>query len=207
MTLAYLCIFAYLLGSIPFGLIFANLFTNEDLRRIGSGNIGATNALRAGGWRLGLATLVGDGLKGAIPVYLALVLSSNHSSGPADLWMTLSAFCAFSGHLFPVYLKFSTGGKGVATAAGCFAVISPLALAVSLAAFVIVAGVSRRVSAGSLVAAALLPIAVFWITRSIVLSGCALVISMMVIFRHRDNIRRLLAGTEPKIGGRLKAKE
>jgi glycerol-3-phosphate acyltransferase PlsY len=202
MTLTYLCIFAYLLGSIPFGLVFANLFTKQDLRRIGSGNIGATNALRAGGWRLGLATLAGDGLKGAIPVYLALVLSSNHSAGPAALWMTLSAIGAFLGHLFPVYLKFSTGGKGVSTAAGCFAVISPLALAVSLAVFVIVAGVSRRVSAGSLAAAAILPIAVFWITRSMVLSGCALAISMMVILRHRDNIRRLLAGTEPKIGRR-----
>jgi len=204
--LTCICLFAYLLGSVPFGLVFAKLFTKQDLRKIGSGNIGATNALRAGGWRLGLATLAGDISKGAIPVFLALLLHPGNEPGSPDLWMALAATIAFLGHLFPVYLKFSTGGKGVATAAGGFAIISPLALAVSTAAFLAVAGVSRRVSAGSLAAAALLPVAVFWINGSLILSGCALVISMMIIFRHRDNISRLLAGTEPKIG-RLKTED
>jgi glycerol-3-phosphate acyltransferase PlsY len=206
MTIIYLCIFAYLLGSVPFGLVFARLFTKQDLRRIGSGNIGATNALRAGGWRLGLATLAGDVSKGAIPVFLALFLHPGNEPGGPDLWMALAATCAFFGHLFPVYLRFSTGGKGVATAAGCFAIMSPVAIVISLGAFLAVAGVSRRVSAGSLAAAALLPVAVFWVNGSLILSGCALVISMMIIFRHRDNILRLLAGTEPKIG-RLTAEE
>lgn len=199
MTLISLCLFAYLLGSIPFGLLFARLFGKEDLRRTGSGNIGATNALRAGGWGMGLATLAGDVLKGAVPVFLALILTPENGVGGPDLWMSMAAICSFFGHLFPIYLKFSTGGKGVATAAGCFAVISPFALAVSLTAFLLVAGISRRVSAGSLAAAALLPVAVFWITESLTLSGCALGIALMVIVRHKDNIRRLINGQESKI--------
>lgn len=205
MTLIYLCLFAYLLGAVPFGLVFAKLFGTEDLRRIGSGNIGATNALRAGGWGLGVATLIGDALKGAIPVFLALAFAPKNNAGNPDLWMALAAVSSFSGHLFPVYLKFRSGGKGVATAAGCFAVISPPALAVSLTAFLLIAGISKRVSAGSLAAAALLPVAVFWINGSLIFSGCALIIALMVILRHRDNIRRLLDGTETEI--RLKTKD
>lgn len=195
-----LCIFAYLIGSIPFGLVFAKLFNAMDLRKIGSGNIGATNALRAGGWALGLATLACDVLKGAVPVVVASSASQGYGTGSTEIWMALTAISAFFGHLFPVYLKFKTGGKGVATAAGCFSVISPMALAVSIAAFIIAVAGSKRVSAGSLAAAALLPVGVYWINQSVILSGCALIISLSVIFRHKDNIRRLSAGTEPKIG-------
>ena len=103
-------IFAYLIGSIPFGLIFAKLFKSVDLRRIGSGNIGATNARRAGGWGLGLATLAGDALKGAIPVFIAAAVF--WKSEFQDIWVVLTALSAFFGHLFPVYLKFKTGAKG-----------------------------------------------------------------------------------------------
>lgn len=199
MILFFLCFFAYLLGSVPFGLVFARFFKKQDLRRTGSGNIGATNALRAGGWRLGLATLAGDVLKGAIPAFAAMLLCPDHPPGQEAVWTGLAALSAFFGHLFPVYLKFSAGGKGVATAAGGFSVISPSALAVCLAAFFLGAGISRRVSAGSLAAAGILPGAVFFFTRDGFLSGCALVTALLVIFRHRDNIRRLRSGTEPEI--------
>jgi len=199
-TLIYLCVFAYLLGSIPFGLVFIKIFTAQDLRKIGSGNIGATNARRAGGWRLGLATLICDVLKGAIPVLIASTASPGNENALKEIWMAISAISAFCGHLFPVYLKFKTGGKGVATAAGCFVVISPVALLIALAAFVITAGISKRVSAGSLAAAASLPISVFWMNQSPAIIGCTLIISMAIIIRHKDNIKRVFAGTEPKIG-------
>ncbi len=201
-TIIYLCIFAYLIGAIPFGLIFAKIFTSQDLRKIGSGNIGATNARRVGGWEIGLATLACDVLKGAIPVLIASTISPGNENGLKEVWVALTAISAFCGHLFPVYLKFKTGGKGVATAAGCFAILSPVALIIALAAFIIIAGISKRVSAGSLAAAAMLPISVLCLNPSPVIFGCALFISLAIIVRHKDNIKRLLAGTEPKIKGK-----
>ncbi len=203
-TIICLCVFAYLIGSIPFGLVFAKIFTSQDLRKIGSGNIGATNARRAGGWGLGLATLACDVLKGAIPVLIAAAVSPENDNGLKEAWMALSAISAFFGHLFPVYLKFKTGGKGVATAAGCFAVISPIALAISLIAFIITVGISKRVSAGSLAAAIMLSISVICLNQPSSIIGCTLLISIAIIVRHKDNIKRLLDGTEPKIRGKGK---
>ncbi len=198
-TIICLCVFAYLIGSIPFGLVFAKIFTSQDLRKIGSGNIGATNAKRAGGWRLGLATLACDVLKGAIPVLIAAAVSQEYENGLKEIWMALTAISAFSGHLFPVYLKFKTGGKGVATAAGCFAVISPISLAISLISFIIAVGISKQVSTGSLAAAIMLSISVICLNQPLSIIGCALFISIAIIFRHKDNIKRLIAGTEPTI--------
>jgi glycerol-3-phosphate acyltransferase PlsY len=195
-----LCVAAYLLGSAPSGLILVKMTTSLDLREVGSGNIGATNARRAGGWPLGIATLICDVLKGAIPVALAGWMMNSGAGGVTrDLWMAAAALCAFFGHLFPVYLKFKTGGKGVATAAGCFAVLSPAALGIAVTAFILVTGFSRRVSAGSLSAAGLLPIAVAWIEGPYIAFWCALIISVMVIRRHQANIRRLLMGLEPPL--------
>jgi len=198
-TLLCICIFAYLLGSIPFGLLFVKIFKSIDLRETGSGNIGATNARRAGGWKLGLATLVCDVLKGAIPVFIMSMVDFNNDKMLKDFWMSLACILAFSGHLFPVYLKFKTGGKGVATAAGCFSVLSLPALIIAIISFVIVVSFSKRVSAGSISAAALLPVMVFFETHSVVTGGCAGIISLMIIVRHKENIKRLLAGTEPTI--------
>lgn len=195
-----LCVAAYLLGSAPWGLILVKISKNQDLRTIGSGNIGATNARRAGGWPLGIATLICDILKGAVPVALAgWMMGPGADAATRDLWMAAVALCAFFGHLFPVYLNFKTGGKGVATAAGCFAVLSPAALGIAVAAFILVTGSSRRVSAGSLTAAGLLPIAVAWLEGPYIIFGCALIISVMVIRRHQANIRRLLMGIEPPL--------
>jgi glycerol-3-phosphate acyltransferase PlsY len=196
-----LILFAYLLGSIPFGLILVKLFKSTDIREIGSGNIGATNVRRVAGWGLGIVTLACDILKGAVPVYLAGRFAGE-GLACSDIWVSLAAVSAFFGHLFPVYLKFKTGGKGVATAAGCFAVISPPALAIALAVFLLAVGISKRVSLGSLSAAAVLPAGVMWAQRSMLLTGCALIISALVLFRHRDNISRLLAGTEPALWGK-----
>jgi glycerol-3-phosphate acyltransferase PlsY len=191
-------LFSYLLGSIPWGLIFTRLFTSVDIRHEGSGNIGATNVARIAGPTLGALTLVGDTLKGAIPVWLATAIVA-----PNDLWgeiyISLVALAAFSGHLYPVYMRFKKGGKGVATAAGCFAVISPMAFVVLILVFIMFVCWLNRVAVASLAAAAVLPVAVWKNTESGVLTGCAVVTAIFIYFRHIDNIKRLLAGTEPII--------
>jgi glycerol-3-phosphate acyltransferase PlsY len=196
LSLAGLLIFAYLLGAVPFGLILVRRFKSVDLREIGSGNIGATNARRAGGWPLGLATLCLDIVKGGLPVYLAGVIFAGATN---SLAVSLTAAAAFCGHLFPVYLKFKTGGKGVATAAGCFAVISPASLLIALGIFLLLAVLSNKVSVGSIAAAVSLPLAVLLLERDWLLIGCAAAIALMILLRHKDNIRRLIAGTEPSL--------
>ena len=190
---------AYLLGSIPWGLVLTRWFTSVDIRQHGSGNIGATNVRRLVGMPLGLLTLAGDMLKGAVPVYLA---SRVIGLDPAlhQVFVSVTAAAAFGGHLFPFYLKMKSGGKGVATAFGCFIVMTPLGTALVLALFLLVVWLSRRVSAGSLAAAAVLAPAVWWSTRSLIYCVCALLIALMIFSRHKENIRRLLNGSEPEIG-------
>ncbi|OEU67833.1 MAG: acyl-phosphate glycerol 3-phosphate acyltransferase [Desulfobacterales bacterium PC51MH44] len=191
-------IFAYLLGSIPCGLVLTRLFTSVDIRQQGSGNIGATNVRRVAGPTLGALTLVGDVLKGAFPVWLAVTIAA-----PNEIWgeiyISLVALAAFSGHLYPVYMKFKNGGKGVATAGGCFAVISPVTCVVVILVFIMFVCWSNRVSAASLAAAVVLPVAVWKATGSGVITGCAVLTAIFIYFRHLDNIKRLLAGTEPTI--------
>jgi glycerol-3-phosphate acyltransferase PlsY len=191
-----LILFAYLLGSIPFGVVLTRLFTSHDLREKGSGNIGATNVRRVAGAGLGLLTLLGDVLKGAIPVYLAAV-AADHGGLRGDILGGAVAVAAFSGHLFPLFLKFKNGGKGVATAAGCFMVLSPSAFIAVLLVFLLVAVLTNYVSAGSIAAAAALPVSIFIFTRSWTMTGFAAVIGGMIVLRHMDNINRLLSGTEP----------
>lgn len=191
-----LSLFAYLLGSIPWGIVLTRLFTSEDIRQQGSGNIGATNVRRVAGTTLGALTLAGDVLKGAFPVWLAVTITvPNESWG--EIYISLVALAAFSGHLYPVYMKFKDGGKGVATAGGCFIVISPMACLVVILVFILFIFLSNRVSVGSLAAAAALPIAIWCVTGSGVLTGCAFVTAIFIYFRHMDNIKRLLAGAEP----------
>ncbi len=191
-------VFAYLLGSIPFGLVFTRIFASTDIRQEGSGNIGATNVRRIAGTSIGLATLAGDVLKGVVPVYLATAMSySSHLA--YEIFICLTALCAFSGHLYPVYMKFKNGGKGVATALGCFLVLSPVSCLTALLAFLLIALSSNHVSAGSLSAAAVMPVAIWIKTNSLVMTACAVVISASITYRHKDNIKRLLAGTENTI--------
>ena len=191
-------IFSYLLGSIPIGLILTRLFTPINIRQVGSGNIGATNVGRMAGPGLGVLTLTGDILKGAFPVWLAASITTPNGIWGA-LYIALVAFAAFMGHLYPVYLKFKNGGKGGATAAGCFGVISPVALVVLILVFIMFVCWSNRVSVASLAAAAVLPVAIWKATGSGVLLGCAIITTIFIYFRHADNIKRLLEGTEPLI--------
>jgi len=195
-----LTVIAYALGSIPSGLVLTRVFTSIDIRKTGSGNIGATNVRRMTGNLLGALTLIGDMLKGALPVFMSIALLWGEAGDIPEIITALVAFSAFSGHLFPLYLKFKTGGKGVATAFGCFLIISPPAVLLTLILFVVVVKVTRRVSAGSLAATAFLVPAVWLITGSAVFSVCALLMAVMIFLRHGDNIKRLLSGTEPALG-------
>jgi glycerol-3-phosphate acyltransferase PlsY len=190
-----LLLLAYLLGSIPWGLVLTRLFAIADIRRHGSGNIGATNVARVAGPVLGLATLVGDFVKGWAPVALASYLELPPAG--AELYAAALALLAVLGHLFPVYTRLRGGGKGVATAAGGFAALAPLAVLIALVVFVLVLALTRRVSAGSLAAAAALPPAVLSTTGSAVFCAGAVMAATLIFIRHAGNIRRLLAGTEP----------
>jgi glycerol-3-phosphate acyltransferase PlsY len=196
-TLSGLLLFAYLLGSVPWGLILSRIFARDDIRLKGSGNIGATNVTRQIGVIPGLLTLAGDILKGAVPVYLACV-AFGPVGGAGDVYLAAVALAAFLGHLFPVYLKFRDGGKGVATAAGCFAVVSPAAVLVAVAVFIAMLSVARRVSVGSLSAAAVLPLAVWIADDSAIMTATAAIVALLIFIRHRDNLKRLLAGEEPE---------
>ena len=189
---------AYLLGSIPFGLILTKKFTSVDIRAEGSGNIGATNVRRVAGTTLGALTLAGDFLKGAIPVYIAAVLTGDKGSC-GEFYISVTAIAAFWGHLYPVFLKFKGGGKGFATAAGCFLVISPMSFLAAIILFAIVVLICRRVSAGSLAASALLPFAVWTTNHSFLYIFCAVIVAVFIFSRHSENIKRILSGTEPEI--------
>jgi glycerol-3-phosphate acyltransferase PlsY len=194
---AGLLVAGYLMGSIPWGLLLASRFAGVDVRRQGSGNIGATNVRRLAGNGWAALTLAGDALKGALPVLLAEQLW--RAAPSAEALAAAVGLAAFLGHLYPVYLKFKAGGKGVATAAGIFAVLVPLALACLLAVFGLTVLISRRVSLGSVTAAAMLTPAVAFFSESGTLSACALMITGMIGWRHRANFRRLRAGTEDRI--------
>jgi glycerol-3-phosphate acyltransferase PlsY len=185
---------AYLLGSIPWGLVLTRVFAAADIRRCGSGNIGATNVARAAGPVLGLATLGADFFKGWAPVALA----SHLELPPAAIepYAVALALLAVLGHLFPIYMRGRGGGKGVATAAGGFFGLAPLAVLIALGVFGSALALTRRVSAGSLAAAAVLPLAVFGATGSAVLCAGGVIVAALIFVRHADNIRRLRAGTE-----------
>ena len=190
-------VLAYLLGSIPWGVVLTRIFTSVDVRQKGSGNIGATNVSRVAGSTLGILTFLGDVLKGAVPVYLALIWAGKNQ-GTGDLLPAIAALAAFFGHLYPLFMKFRGGGKGVATCAGCFVVLSPLAGLSALLAFIVGLSVSKRVSAGSLTAAAVLPWAAWFSTGSLDITLSAVIMAVFIGLRHRDNIKRLISGTEPK---------
>jgi len=192
----FLVVFAYLIGSIPFGLVVAKAFYRDfDLRKAGSGNIGATNVARTLGKGAGALTLLLDAGKAV----LALSLASYWIGPAAHGWLALVGGAVFLGHVFPVYLRFK-GGKGVATALGVVAYLSPVTVFVLLVLFVAVVYFTRYISLGSLCAAVGLPIvmALFEGPRSYL--NLSLLIAFVVIYTHRENIHRLLAGQENKFG-------
>jgi glycerol-3-phosphate acyltransferase PlsY len=183
---------AYLAGSIPFGLLFARA-RGVDIRRQGSGNIGATNAARVLGKRVGAIVLLLDALKGALPVAAARWLVAG---GAVPAWLAgACALAAVVGHCHPLWLRFS-GGKGVATSLGVFVVLDPLATGIAAAVFAIVYALGRVVSLGSLAGAIVFPIALAVLERPPALIAFAVATMLLILLRHHDNIARLLRGKE-----------
>lgn len=197
MTLLVIPVAAYILGSIPFGVILTRAFGAGDVRNVGSGNIGATNVARTAGLPAGLLTLVLDVAKGSGAVLLAQKLSNDSAT-----WMMVGAFAALVGHCFPVWLNFK-GGKGVATAAGVFLVLSPLACIAAVILFVLVVIFWRYVSLGSISAATAMPLLIYFLwaphhAPPLVVTFGALAAALLIIYKHRGNLQRLIEGVEPK---------
>jgi glycerol-3-phosphate acyltransferase PlsY len=193
---------AYLLGSIPFGLLVART-KGVDIRTAGSGNIGATNAMRVLGKPAGILVLILDALKGYSAAHFLppLLLAALSSSGAApDLLPLLAGICAVLGHNYTCWLKFK-GGKGIATTAGVYLALAPWALLIALVVFVLAVALSRYVSVGSMAAAVALPVAV-WIMKPgepcLIIVTCAL--GVLAIYKHKSNLQRLRAGTENRLG-------
>lgn len=185
----------YFAGSIPFAFLVARR-RGVDLRRSGSGNVGATNVLRTSGVPLAVTAMMLDAMKGAVAVLIAQRLTE----GPAT--PVAAGLAAIIGHVYPVWLQFR-GGRGVATAAGVFAVLTPLALAIAAVAFVLAVFVTRYISVGSVTAAlTLAAAAVIDDPPNAVVAG-AIVAALVIVHRHRANLARLVAGTEPRIGQRI----
>jgi acyl phosphate:glycerol-3-phosphate acyltransferase len=190
---------AYLMGAIPFGYLIVHWKKHVDIRAVGSGNIGATNALRAAGWSGALLTLVLDTTKGYLAVLGASYLTNHNKS-----YIALAAVSAVLGHVFPIYLKFR-GGKGVAIGVGIFLYLATIPLLGAVAIFLVVLAFSRFVSLGSIIGTCSFPILYFLLSYrkdpSLWILLAAVFCSSLIVWRHQDNIKRLVAGTESKFTG------
>ena len=193
MLVTILLIFvAYVIGSVPTGYLLGK-FRGVDVRTIGSGNVGATNVARAVGKSQGVITLIADAAKGYLPVFIALQL------GQDSLTVALTATAAFLGHLYPLFLNFQ-GGKGVATGFGALLALAPIATLVLVVVFVLTVIATRIVSLGSLATAVAAPLSLWFFHQPPIIVAIGCFLGAMVMMRHRGNIRRLLAGTEPRFG-------
>jgi len=190
---ALLILLAYLIGSLPFAVIISRLYGLEDPRSHGSGNPGATNVLRTGSKSAALLTLLGDAAKGWLAVWLA-----RHFSGESAT-IAAAGLAAFIGHIFPVFLKFR-GGKGVATALGVLLGFHPVLALTALGTWVVVAGATRYSSLAAMAAAVEAPFAAWMFSEQRELTIAAGLMSVLLVWRHRANLVRLLAGTESQIG-------
>ena len=198
---------AYLLGSIPFGYILVRIFLKEDIRSVGSGNIGATNVARSGAKGLGLATLALDALKAAAAVLIAKHFFPSLNGLPSTFAIA-AGVTAVLGHIFPIWLGFK-GGKGVASALGVFLALAPFVALSSLGVFILIVALTRLVSLASIIAAISVPLFTLVLPpgRSPALIAGFSIISIVVILKHHANIRRLLSGTESKFGSKKSAAE
>jgi acyl phosphate:glycerol-3-phosphate acyltransferase len=195
---------AYLLGSIPFGFLLVRLFLKEDIREKGSGNIGATNVVRSGAKKLGMLTFALDVCKGFIAVWLAsrIAFAPGLAAVPLQNAEALAALCAILGHIYTIWLRFK-GGKGVATALGVFLALAPLAALAGLAVFIVVFALTKYVSLASILSAAAFPVFAMVLPHaaySSCLIAVILIVPVIVIAKHQQNIARLLNGTEYRFG-------
>ena len=193
MSVYLLPVFAYLLGSVSSAIVIARLFGLRDPRQVGSGNPGATNILRYGGKKAAALTLLGDVLKGVVPVLVAHALAVEVSV------LALVMLAAFLGHVFPVFHGFK-GGKGVATAFGALIALNLWVGLLLVASWLVVALVTRYSSLSAITVSVLAPFYVWWLTQSLVLIAATTVMTLLLLWRHRGNIQKLIAGTETKIG-------
>lgn len=194
---------AYLLGSIPTGYLLMRAFRHQDIRTIGSGNIGATNVLRSGAKGLGAATFLLDMLKGCAAVWLGAVLAGILlPTAPVRSVEALAALCAVLGHMFPVWLGFK-GGKGVATGFGVFLVAAPLAALSAITVFALLLAITRFVSLASILGAASFPVFAWFLVhgdKPAFFIAVQAAVALLIIAKHHQNIRRLLSGTESRFG-------
>jgi len=198
LTLTAAVLGSYMLGAVPFGLLLSKAFSDLDPREHGSGNIGATNAMRTGGKKVGILTLLADIAKSLIPVWLAVWFEL------PEIWIAAIALATFLGHLFPVYLNFK-GGKGVATMLGAILPWQPLAALTGLLIWIVAILISRYVSLSSIIAALALPILLVWFEGSLPALIVSMVFASLVTLKHGSNIKRLMDGTESRIGKSRKA--
>jgi glycerol-3-phosphate acyltransferase PlsY len=193
---------SYLIGSIPAAFLFGKIFKNVDIRKEGSGNIGASNAFRVLGPKIGVLVMAFDIFKGFFPLYLAKVRMTPCERFGACL--LIIGLAAVLGHMFPLFLKFK-GGKGVATTAGVFLALAPKAAGLCILIWVVLVAASKMASVGSLAAAAALPFAVYYMEGApLLLTSVSALIGLLVIIMHRKNIKNLIAGKELKINSKIK---
>ncbi|HTL46425.1 MAG TPA: glycerol-3-phosphate 1-O-acyltransferase PlsY [Vicinamibacterales bacterium] len=188
-------LFGYLLGSVPFAFLVARR-AGIDVRVAGSGNVGAANVLRTSGTSLGVAAMALDISKGAATVLTA------HAAAAGLTPTAVAGACAVVGHIYPVWLRFK-GGKGVAVAAGAFSILAPLATALAAAVFIVCVSLTRIVSLGSIAATLALPSIAWWSGAPDIVLAAAAGCASLILFRHRANIRRIVAGTERRMRGRV----
>jgi glycerol-3-phosphate acyltransferase PlsY len=199
----FIAAITYLLGSIPTGYLLVRIFLHEDIRAVGSGNIGATNVLRSGGKGLGAATFLLDMLKGCFAVWVGGMLGAALiPAAPLRSVQALAALCAVLGHMFPIWLKLR-GGKGVATGFGVFLVAAPLAALAAISVFIVVLLLSRFVSLASILGAAAFPAFAYFLVhgdKPVFYVAVQCTVALLIILKHHQNIRRLLSGTESRFG-------
>jgi glycerol-3-phosphate acyltransferase PlsY len=187
---------AYLLGAVPFGWILVRWIAGVDIRRIGSGNIGTTNVRRAIGTRWALVVLACDVLKGLLPTLAATFLGNALSP-----WLpAVTALAAIGGHMYPIYFGFKPSGKGVATALGSLLIAAPWACLCAVIGFIVAVRFSRRVSVGSLIGVSILPPCAWFTSHNLFLTSVTLIIMVLILSRHAENIQRLAQGKEPALG-------
>jgi glycerol-3-phosphate acyltransferase PlsY len=195
----FIALFGYLLGSIPTGLLLTRLFSKIDPRKLGSKNIGATNIFRTAGRTLGILTLVGDVLKGVIPITIAMKWGLTDQWGLSHhVWIAIAGLSSCLGHIFPLFLGFK-GGKGVATALGVYLPISVISVLIECFFFLGIVWKWRFISLGSIACALTIPIFIaFFRSDSQAYFVLSVVIAALILYRHQENIVRLLQGTENK---------